>query len=116
MAGIGMPPRLAQLLQMTVRYIGLFNDEYHRLRRAMRVRGFRPASNRHSWRSLGNLLGMLLVRSLERAERVRWAMACRGFSGKLLANEATALSGRDFGFLATAALAMGLLVSLQVWP
>ena len=36
----------------------------------LRVRGFKPGSNRHTWRSLGYLVGMLLVRSLERAERV----------------------------------------------
>ena len=115
MTGIGIPMRLAQLLQMTVRYIGLFHDEYHRLRRAMRVRGFRPASNRHSWRTLGNLLGMLLVRSLERAERVRWAMACRGFSGKFLAGETRGLARSDLWFAAGAILAVALLLALELW-
>jgi cobalt/nickel transport system permease protein len=82
MTGLGIPTRLAYLFQLTVRYIAVCHDEYARLRRAMRARAFRAGSNRHSWRTLGNLLGMLLVRSTERAERVAWAMKCRGFSGR----------------------------------
>jgi len=42
MTGLGLPPRLGHLMQMTVRYIGLFDGEYHRLRRAMRARGQQP--------------------------------------------------------------------------
>ena len=81
MSGIGIPPRIAHLFQLTVRYVGVFHEEYARLRRAMRARGFRAGSNRHSWRSLGHLLGMLVLRSAERAERVAWAMRARGFNG-----------------------------------
>jgi cobalt/nickel transport system permease protein len=115
MSGIGLPTRLAQLLQMTVRYIALFAEEYRRLRRAMLVRGFRATSSRHSWRSLGNLLGMLLVRSLERAERVHWAMACRGFSGKFLAAEPHRLTRTDFCFLAGSTIAIVALLVLEAW-
>ena len=49
--------------------------------RAMRARAFRPRADRRTWRALGWLLGMLMVRSFERAERVAGAMKCRGFDG-----------------------------------
>jgi cobalt/nickel transport system permease protein len=81
----------------------------------MLVRGFHATSSRHSWRSLGNFLGMLLVRSLERAERVHWAMACRGFSGKFPAAEPHRLSRTDFWFLAASMLAIGALLALEAW-
>ena len=48
---------------------------------AMKLRGFRARNTFHTYRSIGYLFGMLLVRSLERAERVLEAMKCRGFSG-----------------------------------
>jgi len=98
MAGIGVPGRIAHLFQLTVRYIAVFHDEYARLRRAMRARAFQPGSNRHSWRTLGNLVGMLLVRSVERAERVVWAMKCRGFSGSFPAFDQRELGPADFCF------------------
>ena len=50
---------------------------------AMKVRGFRPGTNMHTYKTFACLVGMLLVRSSDRAERVRNAMLCRGFRGKL---------------------------------
>ena len=82
MARLRVPPRLVHLLLFTVRYLGVIRDEARRLSRAMRARGFAPGTNRHTWRSLGWLMGMLLVRSLERSRRVAHAMKCRGFRGE----------------------------------
>lgn len=81
-ARLGAPPKLVHLFLFLVRYVGVFRGECTRLLEAMRVRAFVPRSTRHGWRSLGNLAGMLLVRSLERAERVDEAMRCRGFAGR----------------------------------
>jgi len=78
-----LPEKLIHLLLFTVRYIGVLFDEYRRLRLAMRARAFVAGSNRHTWRTFGWLLGMLLVRSLERSERILAAMKCRGFNGRL---------------------------------
>lgn len=80
--GLRVPERLNKLLVMTVRYASLLRDELHRQHDAMRARGFRPRSNRHTWRSYGNLAGMLLVRAFDRAQRVEEAMLCRGYAGR----------------------------------
>jgi cobalt/nickel transport system permease protein len=80
---LGLPDRLVHLLFFTVRYLDVLGGEYARLRRAMTARAFRPHTDRHTWRSLGWLVGMLLERSFERAERVLAAMKCRGFDGRL---------------------------------
>lgn len=114
MIGLGAPTKLAQILQMAVRYVALFDEEYHRLRRAMRARGFRPGSNLHSWRSYGQLIGMLVLRSFERAERVRWAMACRGYSGRFLLAEARPLTAGDMVFAGLGAAVVGGLLALDV--
>ena len=73
-----VPDRLVRLFLLAARYVGLLRDEARRLHDAMRMRGFRPRSGRHTWRSYGNLVGMLVVRALDRAERVEDAMLCRG--------------------------------------
>lgn len=77
-----VPERFNRLLVMTARYVELVRAETMRLRESMRARGFRPRSNRHTWRSYGHLVGMVLVRALDRAERVTEAMRCRGYSGR----------------------------------
>ncbi|MFP4077365.1 MAG: cobalt ECF transporter T component CbiQ [Halochromatium sp.] len=83
LARLGLPAKLCQMLLLTLRQIDLVGDEYARMRLAMRARAFVPRSDRHSWRALGWLIGMLLVRSLARARRVADAMRCRGFDGRL---------------------------------
>lgn len=77
-----VPAKLVHLTVFTVRYLDVFRQEYVRLRAAMRVRGFRPRVNRHTYRSYGYLAGMMLVRSLDRSERIVAAMKCRGFRGR----------------------------------
>lgn len=102
-----VPDKLVHLLLFTVRYVAVLEMEYRRLAAAMKVRGFRPGMNRHTWRSYGYLVGMLLVRSLDRAERVAAAMKCRGFQGRFHLLDHFALTPADaaFAFIFLAALA-----------
>lgn len=80
---LGAPRRLGYLLMFSYRYIFVIGEEFQRLHRAARLRCFRPRSGLHTWRSVGWMLGMTLVRSWNRAERVRLAMVLRGFRGEL---------------------------------
>ncbi|MCS7305471.1 MAG: cobalt ECF transporter T component CbiQ [Thermoguttaceae bacterium] len=79
---LGVPPKLAQLLIFTVRYLEVLYRQYDRLRASMKVRGFHAALNLHTLRTYGVLVGMLLVCAWDRSERVLAAMQCRGFTGK----------------------------------
>uniref|UniRef100_UPI0025EB1CA7 cobalt ECF transporter T component CbiQ n=1 Tax=uncultured Thiohalocapsa sp. TaxID=768990 RepID=UPI0025EB1CA7 len=103
LARLGVPRKLVHLLLLTVRQIGLLDAERQRLLRAMRARAFVPRSRRHTWVSYGNLIGMLLVRSLERARRIEAAMRARGFRGRF-----HLLDSRHWGAADTAWL-LGLL-------
>ncbi len=107
LARLGAPATLAQLFQFTLRYIGVLEQENRRLREAMRARGFRPASTRHAWRSYGYLVGMMLVRAMERSERILEAMKCRGFDGRPPLPVRFACGPRDaaFGLALAAAIA-----------
>ncbi|WP_245232266.1 cobalt ECF transporter T component CbiQ [Thiorhodococcus minor] len=95
LARLGVPEKLAHLFLMTVRQIHLMQAELGRLRQAMRARAFMPRSDWHTWRSYGWLVGMLLVRSLERAQRILAAMRCRGFDGRLYLLDSTRWETRD---------------------
>ncbi len=77
-----VPGVLVQLGLLTYRYVFVLAGELTRLRVALRVRGYRNRATRHSYRTVGHVAGMLLVRGYERAERVSQAMRCRGFDGR----------------------------------
>lgn len=95
-----LPNRLVVLLLFTVRYIGVFEQEYLRLRQAMRVRGFRPALNVHTLRTYGHLTGMLLVHAFDRSERVQEAMRCRAFTGRFHTHRHMRFRTADWVFVA----------------
>ena len=103
---LGVPPKLAQLFFFTVRYLDVLHHEYRRLRNAMRVRCFRPGMNMHTYRTMGYLVGMLLVKSFDRSERILAAMKCRGFNGEFHVLKELRFRGRDaiFGVLVVVAL------------
>ena len=104
------PEVLVHLLMFTIRYIEVLREEYLRLRGAMKVRGFRPGTNWHTYRSFGYLVGMMLVRAIERSERILGAMKCRGFSGRLLLLQDFSLTRRDRLFAAVfCSVCIGLL-------
>jgi cobalt/nickel transport system permease protein len=114
LARLRMPGTLVQLLLFTVRYITVIGEEYARLRTAMRARGFRPGNNRHTYQSLGYLVGMLLVRSLERSERILAAMRCRGFQGRFHLLDQFAYRPGDAVFAGAAAFAFAALLALDL--
>ncbi len=76
------PNKVTLLFLFTYRYIHVIFQEYQRLINAMRIRGFAPRTNIHTYRSYAYLVGILLVRSYDRAERIHRAMLCRGFTGR----------------------------------
>ena len=108
-----VPHKLVVLVLFTVRYIGLLHQEYARLRLAMKARAFRAGGNVHTWRSLGWLFGMLLVRSFERSERILEAMKCRGFSGRYHFIDAPSFGPTDGAFAACAGLVLIALFAVE---
>ena len=79
---IHVPDKMVFLVLMTYRYISVIEQEYKRLLRAAKFRGFNPGTNLHSYKTFAYLAGMLFVRASLRAQRVHQAMLCRGFNQK----------------------------------
>ncbi|MFN9032016.1 MAG: energy-coupling factor transporter transmembrane component T family protein [Betaproteobacteria bacterium] len=79
-AGLGLPVKLARLLLLTVRYVGLIGETRRRLDRAMRARGFVAGANRRSLQVTAQMVALLLAHAITRAERVELALRARGFS------------------------------------
>jgi cobalt/nickel transport system permease protein len=76
-------PRLfVATLSFMNRYLRVAADELVRMRRARAARTFGLAP-RARLRTAATLIGMLLMRSFERAERVHAAMLARGFDGEI---------------------------------
>ena len=78
-----VPQKLVAITWACIHFLHVVHDEYLRLLAAVRLRGFVFHTSLHTYRTAGNMAGLLLVRSDDRAERVRDAMLCRGFDGRI---------------------------------
>lgn len=77
-----LPGLLVHLTMLAYRYLFVLAAELVRLRTALRIRGYRNRPSLHSYRTIGHVAGVLLVRGYEQAERVGQAIRCRGFDGR----------------------------------
>jgi cobalt/nickel transport system permease protein len=63
---------------------------------AMKIRGFRPRTDLHTYRTYSYLVGALLVRSFDRSTRILAAMKCRGFKGQFYILDRHAMGSQDY--------------------
>lgn len=113
---MGLPDRVQQLMLFSHRYLFVLWDEKERMSTAMASRGFGRASSWRTLQGLGNLLGMLIVRSYERTRRVFEAMVSRGYQGRWTTEFAYRAGIRDFAKASAALLVMAAIIVLDRWP
>ncbi|WP_445474438.1 cobalt ECF transporter T component CbiQ [Methanococcoides methylutens] len=76
-----VPGTLIQMLMFTYRYIFVIIDEFQRMWKAMESKGFKLKANRYGLSVLGNMIGMLIIKSYDRAQRVYHSMISKGYTG-----------------------------------
>jgi cobalt/nickel transport system permease protein len=110
-----VPRLLTAIAGFMIRYLDVVLGEMHRMRVAMRSRGYDP---RWIWqgRALATSAGALFIRSYERGERVYQAMVARGYEGQMPALSAEPvlpaswLKGLAFPTMAWVAAAVAIIV------
>jgi len=107
-----VPAGLIQLALFSYRWIYVWADEQRRLRTALRARGFRGRPFIHALRTAGNGLGMLLVRSIERTQKIQDAMRARGQAGQFHTLYEFRTTWKDILKTSAAAAAAALIISL----
>lgn len=112
MQKMGMPDKLVHLFFFTYRYVHVIFAEYIRMMNTLKVRCFKPGTDIHTYKTFANMVGMLLVKSFDRAQRVHKAMLCRGFNGTLYSMSDFSFKKNDLIFLiffAAVILILGIL-------
>jgi cobalt/nickel transport system permease protein len=112
---LGVPGKLVYLLIMTYRYIFVIENEYQRLVRAARIRGFQPGTNVHSYKTVAFLTGMIFIRASARADNVYRAMLCRGFNGEFHTLGPVAPYTRNKTFAVLISAAVIIILGLEIW-
>jgi len=96
---LGVPRVLTTQLLLVYRYLFVLGEEARRLTRARSLRSFGRRGRQLAVHR--QLVGRLLLRTLERAQRVHQAMLARGFDGTLHRPETWSLRWSDGVFVAS---------------
>lgn len=94
---LGLPRVFVVQLLFLYRYLFVIADEGARMTRSVGVRAGERRALR--LRVYGSLVGHLLLRSMDRAERVYRAMVSRGFDGEIRGVRRTPFRRSDWGFV-----------------
>lgn len=94
----GIPKAITTQLVLLYRYVFVLVDQASRMVNAWSLRSF--GKRKLSINVFSSLIGHLLVRSLDRAHRIYWAMVSRGFNGEIRLFRPLAFRWSDFLFVA----------------
>jgi cobalt/nickel transport system permease protein len=78
---LGAPRIFVAQLALLYRYLFVLAAQAQRMQRASELRA--PGRPRRSFALYGSMVGHLLLRTLDRAQRIHLAMRCRGFDGQI---------------------------------
>lgn len=92
---MGLPEPLVTILFLSWRYVFLFWDKLKEVHRALKSRLFQPSFRLTSYRVYGQILGGMLIKSVDGSERIYRAMVSRGFQGGLPTGPAQPIHGKD---------------------
>jgi cobalt/nickel transport system permease protein len=95
-AQLGLPRVFVVQLLFLYRYFFVIGEEGLRMVRSVEMRGSRSLG----LRTYGSLIGHLLLRSIDRAQRIYRAMISRGFDGEVRVLRADAPGWKDAAFVA----------------
>jgi cobalt/nickel transport system permease protein len=76
-----VPKNFTLMMLLSYRYIYSIREEYEKISKAAKLRGFEPGFNIRTYRTYGYMLGMLTLKTYFKARQVYKAMVCRGFGG-----------------------------------
>ena len=110
---LGFPRVLVLNLSFLYRYLFVLTDEAMRMRQARECRRVGRASARAEIAILGSMLGTLLLRSFEHAERMYQAMLSRAYVGEFHVLAPRQFTWHDFVFLGGVAVTIGTVFRLS---
>ncbi|HOU36390.1 MAG TPA: energy-coupling factor transporter transmembrane component T, partial [Candidatus Omnitrophota bacterium] len=94
-----IPRLVVMIVSFMYRYLFVIEDELERMQVARMSRSVR----RSGWgliKTLSNIVGVLFIRSYEKAEKVYLAMCCRGYTGPIRTLHAWRITKNDIYFCA----------------
>lgn len=79
---LGVPGKIVSMISFAYRFIFTYFDDLRKMRDSLRLRGYHQKGLVRNLSTSTGVIGSLIIRSFEHAERVSSAMLLRGYSGE----------------------------------
>ncbi len=113
MRSLGAPRALISVFLLAYRALFIFLEDRRRMELSARTRGWVGAGGRRAFALTASHVGSLLVRSLDRTDRLWHAMRTRAFAGEFPLLDQSRITGRDVVVFAVLVIVPTLLVSAE---
>jgi cobalt/nickel transport system permease protein len=111
-----VPSLICNLIMFTYRFIFVLLDEMSRMSMARKARGFgggKSLLDKEAFKTISYTIGMVFVRSNDRASKIYDALLSRGYSGEIRTLTKLRAKGRDVAFAAIYLSLGAYLIALQ---
>ncbi|WP_163970483.1 cobalt ECF transporter T component CbiQ [Oceanobacillus halotolerans] len=115
LAGLRVHPIIITVLMHSYRYVFLFLDDIQKMQIAAKSRLFKGGISIRNLKIFGQLIGALLIRSVDRSERVYKAMTSRSFDGRLRVRPTSTITSLDYLKTSFMLMMIFLLIFAENW-
>lgn len=105
------PDKLVSLFFFVSKFIIIIKEEFLTTKKAMVIRNFKSKSNIFSYQVYANIVGIMVVKCFDRADKLKSSIILRNFQGKIYQSKIDKISKIDllilFGVLISISLRIG---------
>jgi len=103
-----VPNKLVTLFFFVGKFVIIIKNEYEVTKKVMKVRNFRAKSSFFSYKIYANVIGMMIVKCFDRAEKLKYSMILRNFKGTIYQNRESISNKTDWLLLFSVILSLSL--------
>jgi len=94
-----LPPKLIALFFFVGKFVIIIKNEFETTKKVMKIRNFKSKSNLFSYKIYANVIGMMIVKCFNRAEKLKYSMILRNFQGQIYQSHTEKFTFIDFFIL-----------------
>jgi cobalt/nickel transport system permease protein len=108
MQTLRVPDKLSSLFFFVAKFVIIIKDEFNTTKKVMKVRNFRAKSNVFSYKIYANVIGMMIVKCFDKAEKLKNTMILRNFQGKIYQSKSEKITKLDLVILGMVILSLSI--------
>lgn len=102
------PDKLSSLFFFVAKFVIIIKEEFIITKKVMKVRNFKAKTTIFSYKIYANVIGMMIVKCFDRAEKLKSTMILRNFQGKIYQSNSEKFRTIDFVILISVIMSLSI--------